>query len=279
MAAAAQTPQAYGRSWNDNSNGTYNDIDHPHRLAPSHSGTSGQKTQAHTSASLAYAPSHQPATASSSSNPQHQEFYAPAPTSSHNNHQFLSPNDAVQYNSDHVHDRTHDLSQQQFEPDHLYAPAPTRPTGKFTEEWDASQRGSSIINGPVPSRHNTVHSARQANNMSSIQRSNSFSGSANGAGTIDGSSIQMSRSNTLKKKASLRRSGSLKRFGSRRSMKAGSVKSLALQSNTDEDEMHNAFFCPVPTTGNPTEALANRFQGTNAISCSNRMIAACLADN
>jgi hypothetical protein len=26
--------------------------------------------------------------------------------------------------------------------------------------------------------------------------------------------------------------------------------------------MHSAFFCPVPTTGNPTEALSNRFQGT-----------------
>lgn len=43
-------------------------------------------------------------------------------------------------------------------------------------------------------------------------------------------------------------------------MKAGSVRSLALQSNADEDEMHSAFYCPVPTTGNPTEALANRFQ-------------------
>lgn len=79
---------------------------------------------------------------------------------------------------------------------------------------------------------------------------------------MDGaSSIQVSRSNTLKKKSSLRRSGSLGRSGSRRSMKAGSVKSLALQSNADEDEMHSAFYCPVPTKGNPTEALANRFQG------------------
>lgn len=79
---------------------------------------------------------------------------------------------------------------------------------------------------------------------------------------MDGAnSIQVSRSNTLKKKSSMRRSGSLGRSGSRRSMKAGSVKSLALQSNADEDEMHSAFYCPVPTKGNPTEALANRFQG------------------
>lgn len=157
--------------------------------------------------------------------------------------------------------------------DHLYAPAPTRPTGKFTEEWDASQRGSSIINGPIPrgvfSSNNNY--SNYNNNMSSIQRSNSTSGSvtggpsgagAGGSATMDGSSsIQVSRSNTLKKKSSMRRSGSLRRAGSRRSMKAGSVRSLALQSNADEDEVHNAFYCPVPTSGNPTEALANRFQG------------------
>ncbi|KAF3763705.1 hypothetical protein M406DRAFT_236725, partial [Cryphonectria parasitica EP155] len=143
--------------------------------------------------------------------------------------------------------------------DNLYAPAPTRPTGKFTEEWDASQRGSSIINVPGP-HYNT-------NNMSSIQRSNSFTGSTrSGVGTMDGSnSIQVSRSNTLKKKNSLRRGGSLRRSGSRRSMKAGSVRSLALQSNMDEDEMHSAFYCPVPTTGNPTEALAERFQAWRKI--------------
>ncbi|PSR75059.1 hypothetical protein BD289DRAFT_487268 [Coniella lustricola] len=135
------------------------------------------------------------------------------------------------------------------------------PKGRFTEEWDASQRGSSIIHGP--------NSQHIANNMSSIQRSNSFSGStrsgAGGAGGdgsfMDGShSIQVSRSNTLKKKSSLRRGGSLKKSNSRRSMKAGSVRSLALQSTNDEDEMHSAFYCPVPTTGNPTEALADRFQ-------------------
>jgi hypothetical protein len=104
-------------------------------------------------------------------------------------------------------------------------------SGKFSEEWDASQRGSSIIDGASPG----------------MQRSNSFSGS---------------RGNTLRKKASLRRSGSLKRSSSRRSMKAGSVKSLALQSNEEEDQIHSAFFCPVPTTGNPTETLSSRFQGS-----------------
>ena len=146
--------------------------------------------------------------------------------------------------------------------DHLIAPAPTRLGGgpKFTEEWDASQRGSSIINGPVPRRTGTHNMA------GSIQRSNSFSGSTTGSalvGGLDGhSSVQLSRNNTLKKRSSLRRASSMRRSGSRRSMKAGSVRSLALQSNPDEDELHSAFHCPVPTTGNPTEALANRFQGT-----------------
>lgn len=213
----------------------------------------------------------------SSSSPQHpsQDFYAPPSSSSpsynnqnhshnHNHNHFQHPppdNDYEQTLSNtlansHLRSPPHGLPHE----DHtrLFAPAPTRPTGKFKEEWDASQRGSSIINGPIPRHYNT-----NSNNMSSIQRSNSFSGSTSGGGGMDGSSsIQVSRSNTLKKKASLRRSGSLKRSSSRRSMKAGSVRSLALQSNTDEDEMHNAFYCPVPTTGNPTEALANRFQGT-----------------
>lgn len=69
-----------------------------------------------------------------------------------------------------------------------------------------------------------------------------------------------SRGNTLKKKNSMRRTGSLKRSGSRRSMRAGSVKSLALHSGSDPDEMHSALYCPVPTSGNPTEVLINRFQ-------------------
>ena len=123
----------------------------------------------------------------------------------------------------------------------LIAPVATRPA-KFTEEWDASQRGSSIIEGPI----------------SKMQRSSSFSGSTTG----ERESVHLpSRGNTLKKKPSLRRGGSLKRSSSKRSMKAGSVRSLALQSTSDKDETHSAFFCPVPTTGNPTEALSTRFQG------------------
>ncbi|GKT82804.1 PH domain-containing protein [Colletotrichum tofieldiae] len=82
---------------------------------------------------------------------------------------------------------------------------------------------------------------------------------------MGGSPEPPSRHNTLKKKNSLRRNGSLKRSSSRRSMKAGSVRSLALQSSNDPDEVHSAFYCPVPTSGNPTEALATRFQSWRKI--------------
>lgn len=73
-----------------------------------------------------------------------------------------------------------------------------------------------------------------------------------------------SRSGTLKKKASLSRKGSLKRSGSRRSLRAGSVRSLNLgdKEKYGSDDANSAFYVPVPTSGNPTEELANRFQGT-----------------
>lgn len=75
-----------------------------------------------------------------------------------------------------------------------------------------------------------------------------------------GETLIPSRGGTLKKKASLKRGASLKRSGSRRSSRAGSVRSLALHTSGDTDEMHSAFFSPVPTSGNPTEILSNRFQ-------------------
>ncbi|KAH8891670.1 hypothetical protein GQ53DRAFT_746670 [Thozetella sp. PMI_491] len=127
----------------------------------------------------------------------------------------------------------------------LVAPIATRPA-KFTEEWDASQRGSSIVDGTLSSH--------------GMQRSSSFSGSAAGD-----AGIALSRGNTLKKKPSLRRSASMRRSSSRRSMKAGSVRSLALHSTSDQADMQSAFVCPVPINGNPTEALANRFQAWRKI--------------
>ena len=83
----------------------------------------------------------------------------------------------------------------------------------------------------------------------------------------------MSRSGTLKKKASIKRVGSIGRSASKRSSYAGS-EHLRLGDGavggagvgagekvlTDEENT-SPFFCPVPTTGNPTELLAARFQG------------------
>jgi hypothetical protein len=74
-----------------------------------------------------------------------------------------------------------------------------------------------------------------------------------------------SRGGTLKKKASLKRTGSLMRTTSKRSSRAGSVRSVTLgekEKYGQNEEMNSVFYCPVPTSGNPTELLANRFQCT-----------------
>ncbi|KAL8702987.1 MAG: hypothetical protein Q9201_003848 [Fulgogasparrea decipioides] len=73
-----------------------------------------------------------------------------------------------------------------------------------------------------------------------------------------------SRGGTLKKKRSLSKKGSVKRSGNRRSSYAGSIKGLDFADQqydgASDEQMNNAFFTPVPTTGSPTEILANRFQ-------------------
>ncbi|KAI1751100.1 hypothetical protein F4782DRAFT_203869 [Xylaria castorea] len=139
---------------------------------------------------------------------------------------------------------------------------------KFNEEWDASVRGGSIVDGPSAPQH-PYHQQqqRQRSQSPNVQRANSTS-SRSEIITSDSASthgISLSRGNTLKKKNSLRRSASLKRSSSRRSMKAGSVRSLALQSSHQSDETHSAFYCPVPTSGAPAEVLAQRFQSWRKI--------------
>lgn len=78
--------------------------------------------------------------------------------------------------------------------------------------------------------------------------------------------VTPSRGGTLKKKRSLSRKGSMKRSGSRKNSLPGSVKTLGLDGQDEYagghgSEMNSAFYTPVPTGGNPTEILANRFQG------------------
>lgn len=75
-----------------------------------------------------------------------------------------------------------------------------------------------------------------------------------------------SRGGTLKKKRSLSRKGSLKRSGSRKNSIPGTVESLGYDGQEEyvgehASEMNSVFFTPVPTSGNPTDILANRFQG------------------
>ena len=127
--------------------------------------------------------------------------------------------------------------------DHGYG-QPARPTtneegghGRFYEDWNASQRGSSIIDGD---KNHNLHRTPSVMSRSQSQAQ---------------AEQALPRRGTLKKKASLRRNAS------RRSSRAGSVRSLALQPEP-HDEMHSAFYSPIPTTGNPTEHLANRFTGT-----------------
>lgn len=160
------------------------------------------------------------------------------------------------YRASNSHLHHHTQQQQYSQPNHnynynqnSYTPSldgSQQQQGRFTEEWDASQRGSSIIDG--------------RNGTAAMERSASIRSYQAGDDQQLPAASLPSRGNTLKKKNSMRRSGSLRRSGSRRSMRAGSVKSLALHSSTDPDEAHSAFFCPVPTTGNPTEVLINRFQ-------------------
>ena len=80
--------------------------------------------------------------------------------------------------------------------------------------------------------------------------------SASSASTkVDNTGV--SRGGTLRKRQSLKKSGSLMRRGSRRSLRAGSIKGM----RDDEDSFNSVFHTPIPTSGNPTDVLANRFQG------------------
>ena len=74
-----------------------------------------------------------------------------------------------------------------------------------------------------------------------------------------------SRGGTLKKRQSLKKKSSLRRSASGKGSRPGSIRSFGGEKETyaeDHPEINNAFFTPVPTTGSPTEILANRFQGT-----------------
>ncbi|KAJ5281066.1 hypothetical protein N7478_006438 [Penicillium angulare] len=118
--------------------------------------------------------------------------------------------------------------------------------GRFREELDtASHRSSIALENPASSLQRSVSQASQAR------------------------STTPSRQGTLRKKASLSKKASLRRNGSRRSMRAGSVRSLSLgdreKYHDGSEDMNSAFMVPIPTTGNPTEVLSTRFQAWRKI--------------
>ncbi|CAI6338877.1 unnamed protein product [Periconia digitata] len=109
--------------------------------------------------------------------------------------------------------------------------------GRFEETFDARTRGSSIID---PNER--------------LERSTSRASTLN-------QGAAPSRSGTLKKRSSVKRSGSLKRSGSRKSLHAGSIRGVSIEDEGPASSKHNnVFYTPVPTSGSPTEILANRFQ-------------------
>ena len=109
-------------------------------------------------------------------------------------------------------------------------------------------------------RGQPTHSKEDANDSaygSGVRRSDS---------AMSNRPITPSRHGTLKKKQSLRQKNAVARSGSTRGSRPGSIKSVETESHghhtsIHRDEMNSAFFTPVPTTGSPTEILANRFQG------------------
>lgn len=119
---------------------------------------------------------------------------------------------------------------------------PILPQTEQSQDLSSSQRDSTLVDGGV---------------AGDMRRSNSTMSQSH--------TLTPSRGGTLKKKKSLSRKGSVKRSGSRRSSYAGSIKGLDLGDSqydgVNDEQMHSAFFKPVPTTGSPTEILANRFQG------------------
>ena len=118
------------------------------------------------------------------------------------------------------------------------------PAARFHENFDTGRQSSTLVdgNGKEPELYRSGSMVSQSNTLAP------------------------SRGGTLKKRQSVKRSGSIKRSSSRKSLRPGSVTSLALgdrekYSDGQGDELWSAFYTPVPTTGNPTDILADRFQG------------------
>jgi hypothetical protein len=128
-----------------------------------------------------------------------------------------------------------------------FAPAAGRPneTSPLSQSFQRTNDMYSSHGDDTEDRGSTMQQLEGAG----LRRTASYSSSKAGA--------SVSRSNTLKKQKSLSRKSSLKRSGSRKSLAAGSIKGIS----GGNEEYNSVFHTPIPTTGTPTEILANRFQG------------------
>lgn len=110
---------------------------------------------------------------------------------------------------------------------------------RFHEELDTASQHGSVVAGP---------------SKAGVQRS-------------DSQVSAYSRTGISRKESSLGRKSSLRRSASRRSLRAGSVRSLHLGDREKyvADNFNSAFYVPIPTHGNPTEVLAERFQAWRKI--------------
>ena len=119
------------------------------------------------------------------------------------------------------------------------------------------------LDAPAPGQTTLVNNGL-ATVDSDLQRANSSMSQSH--------TLTPSRGGTLKKRQSLSRKNSNKRAGSVKGSRPGSVKSLTFADELggQDIEMNNAFHTPVPTSGNPTEILAHRFQGQSASAASCR---------
>lgn len=167
-----------------------------------------------------------------------------------------------------------------------FAPAAGRPSETSPLAQSFHQGGMSELDAPDgggfnrnPSASRSRSQARNRNSSQApllqdeqgehndLQRTLSYGSSKSGT-AIGG----VSRSNTLKKSQSVSRApavggppfsrkGSVKRSGSRKSLAAGSIGTMAGVGGGVGGEYNSVFHTPIPTSGTPTEILANRFQG------------------
>ncbi|RKF62041.1 Phosphatidylinositol 4,5-bisphosphate-binding protein SLM2 [Erysiphe neolycopersici] len=110
--------------------------------------------------------------------------------------------------------------------------AVSQSASRFNEEWDASQRGDSILYEPTQISSSVILPENRP----------------------------LASRGTILMKTSNHRGSIIKKLPSRRSSRASSVHSLVHQGSDGIDEKDSIFFSPIPTNGNPTELLVNRFQ-------------------